>query len=267
MDKASRGAAALNEGRLDDAIKEYSAAIAENPLAPDYFIKRSTAYQRASPPQYDAALKDAENAVVLAHRRAKRELIAQAQLRRAIVLYCLERYGDSEFILGVVKKLNQSEKTLPIWENKIKQKKSKLPEGDEKSVVTVKELPVIEEKEDDTVNDTVKDKAKETEKPSSKVPEQTPPNKIKHDWYQSSDKVYFTLLAKGVPKEQATIQIRNSSVSISNNNCKQSWLTSHRLTSLSQPSLVPPSNTLSTLCSQLLLLPNPHTLSHRIKSK
>jgi suppressor of G2 allele of SKP1 len=220
MDKASRGAAALNEGRLDDAIKEYTAAIIENPLAPDYFIKRSTAYQRASPPQYDAALKDAETAVVLAHRRAKRELIAQAQLRRAIILYCLERYGDSEFILGVVKKLNGSEKTLPIWENKVKQKKNKLPEGDEKAIVTVKELPVIEEKEKDTTIDTVKDEAKDTAKPlstvsaSSKVPEQTPPNKIKHDWYQSSDKVYFTLLAKGVPKEQATVQISTSSVSI-----------------------------------------------------
>lgn len=217
MDKASRGAAALNEGRLDDAIKEYTAAIIENPLAPDYFIKRSTAYQRASPPQYDAALKDAETAVVLAHRRAKRELIGQAQLRRAIVLYCLERYGDSEFILGVVKRLNGSEKTLPIWENKVKQKKSKLAEGDEKAMVTVKELPVIEQKED-----TVKDKTKDTEKlsstvsASSKAPEQTPPNKIKHDWYQSSDKVYFTLLAKGVPKEQATVQMSSSSVSISN---------------------------------------------------
>ena len=220
MDKASRGATALNEGRLDDAIKEYTAAITENPLAPDYFIKRSTAYQRASPPQYDAALKDAETAVVLAHRRAKRELIAQAQLRRAIILYCLERYGDSEFILGVVKRLNGSEKTLPIWENKVKQKKGKLAEGDEKAAITVKELPVIEQKEEDTTSESVK--AKDAAKPSSavstsssKVPEQTPPNKIKHDWYQSSDKVYFTLLAKGVPKEQATVHISSSSVSIS----------------------------------------------------
>jgi len=221
MDKASRGATALNEGRLDDAIKEYTAAITENPLAPDYFIKRSTAYQRASPPQYAAALKDAETAVVLAHRRAKRELIAQAQLRRAIILYCLERYGDSEFILGVVKRLNGSEKTLPIWQNKVKQKKSKLPEGDEKAAITVTELPVIEQKEEDTTSESVK--AKDTAKPSStvsstsssKAPEQTPPNKIKHDWYQSSDKVYFALLAKGVPKEQATVQISSSSVSIS----------------------------------------------------
>lgn len=233
MDKASRGAVALKEGRLDDAIKEYTAAIAENPLAPDYFIKRSTAYQRASPPQYDAALKDAETAVVLAHRRAKRELIAQAQLRRAIILYCLERYGDSEFILGVVKRLNESEKTLPIWENKVKQKKSKLPEGDEKAMITVTELPVIEHKAEDIASESAKDKAKDTVKPSSsmstssKLPEQTPPNKIKHDWYQSSDKVYFTLLAKGVPKQQAIVQINSSSVS---SLFQTSSRSSHRLT-------------------------------------
>lgn len=264
MDKASRGAAALNEGRLDDAIKEYTAAIAENPLAPDYFIKRSTAYQRVSPPQYDAALKDAEAAVVLAHRRAKRELIAQAQLRRAIVLYCMERYGDSEFVLGVVKRLNESEKTLPIWENKVKQKMSKLPEGDEKVVVTVKEMPVIEKEEEDTAKDKAKPASAASTSP--KAPEQTPPNKIKHDWYQNNDKVYFTLLAKGVPKEQATVQISNSSVSISNINREQSWLTNPRLASHFPQSPAPLSNILSTLCSQLSHLQNPRTLLHRLKS-
>jgi suppressor of G2 allele of SKP1 len=207
MDQASRGAAALSAGNFDEAIKEYTAAIALNSNSPDYFIKRSTAYQRASPPQYDAALSDADTAVVLAHKRAKRELIAQAQLRRAIILFGLERYADAKFVLDVVKRLNEKEKTLPIWENKINQKMKALSEDDEKAKVTVKELPDIELQ---------KPEPAATSQPTAatKIPEQTPPSKIKHDWYQNNDKVYFTLLAKGVPKDRTTVEINDLSISI-----------------------------------------------------
>ena len=212
MDQASRGAAALNAGKFDEAIQEYTAAITVNSNSPDYFVKRSTAYQRASPPQYEAALSDADTAVVLAHKRAKRELIAQAQLRRAIVLFCLERYGDAQFVLQVVRKLDEKEKTLPIWENKVKQKLKALSEGDDKAKVTVEELPKIEAPKSSSTQTSQATVAIPT---ASKPVEQTPPNKIKHDWYQNNEKVYFTLLAKGVPKEQATIQIAEQSISIS----------------------------------------------------
>jgi len=212
MDQASRGTAALNAGKFDEAIKEYTAAIAVNSNSPDYFVKRSTAYQRASPPQYEAALSDADAAVVLAHKRAKRELIAQAQLRRAIVLFCLERYGDAQFVLQIVRKLDEKEKTLPIWENKVKQKLKALSEGDDKAKVIVEELPKIEVPKSSSTQTSQATVAAPT---TSKPVEQTPPNKIKHDWYQNNEKVYFTLLAKGVPKEQASIQIAEQSISIS----------------------------------------------------
>lgn len=211
MDQASRGAAALNAGKVDEAIKEYTAAIAINSNSPDYFIKRSTAYQRASPPQYDTALSDAETAVVLAHKRAKRELIAQAQLRRAIVLFCQGRYGDAQFVLDIVKKFNDKEKTLPIWDSKIKLKLKNLSEDDEKTKATVKELPDVEVP---TPESTPKASSASTASAAPKVPEQTPPSKIKHDWYQNNEQVYFTLLAKGVPKDKSTIQINETSISI-----------------------------------------------------
>ena len=87
MDNAKRGAEALSAGRHAEAIEAYSQAIRASPTAPDYYIKRSTAYQRSSPPDFASALSDAENAVLLAQKRAKRELIVQAQLRRAIALF------------------------------------------------------------------------------------------------------------------------------------------------------------------------------------
>ena len=62
------------------------------------------AYTRLSPPDHQAAFNDAELAVSLATKRAKRELIADSQLRRAVTLFNLERYGDAKQCLhwGVV---------------------------------------------------------------------------------------------------------------------------------------------------------------------
>ena len=45
-----------------------------------------------------------------------------------------------------------------------------------------------------------------------KAPAQTPPSQIKHDWYQNKDNIYFSLMAKGVPKDKAQIEIEGNSV-------------------------------------------------------
>lgn len=49
----------------------------------------------------------------------------------------------------------------------------------------------------------------------STAPQQTPVDKIRHEWYQNSQNVYFTLLAKGVPKDKAQIDIQERSLTIS----------------------------------------------------
>lgn len=56
-----------------------------------YDVQRSKAYTRLSPLDHQAAFNDAELAVSLATQRAKRELIAESQLRRAVTLFSLER--------------------------------------------------------------------------------------------------------------------------------------------------------------------------------
>ena len=44
---------------------------------------------------------------------------------------------------------------------------------------------------------------------------QTPANKIRHEWYQTTDTVVVTLFAKGVPKDKATIEIQERALTVS----------------------------------------------------
>ncbi|KAF1346071.1 SGS domain-containing protein [Delphinella strobiligena] len=219
MDQAKRGTDALGAGNFADAIKEFTAAIKVSPTSPDYHIKRSMAYQRSSPPDYVNALADAEKAVLFAQQRAKRELIIQAQLRRAIGLFGLERYADAKFVLEIVKRLDPKEKTLAIWESKIATKLAALPEDDAKRQVTVQEKPDIStpkpaESDDSTATESGNG-ASELQASATLATAQTPANKIRHDWYQSSDSITLTLLAKGVPKDKAVIDMQPRSLNIS----------------------------------------------------
>lgn len=213
MDQAKLGAEALSAANYAEAIKQYTAALAVSPTSPDYLIKRSTAYQRSTPADYASALADANKAVLNAQKRGKRELILQGQLRRAIALFGLERYPDSRFCLDIVKRMDPKEKTLPIWENKVA---TKMAAMDGEKEVTIKEIP--DEEETPVASQTKKaDSTSSTAAtpPQPAVVAQTPADKIRHDWYQNNDKVYFTLLAKGVPKDKAIIDIQPRSLTIS----------------------------------------------------
>lgn len=218
MDQAKRGADALSAGNFAQAIKEYTAALNVSPTSPDYLIKRSIAYQRSSPPDYTKALSDSESAVIFAQKRAKRELILQAQLRRAIALFGLERYADAKFVLDVVKRMDPKEKTLAIWEQKIATKLGGLSADDPKQQVTVTETPEARRQskaETETITTAAGTSSSTANTSTVAQPVQTPADKIRHDWYQNSEAVTFTLLAKGVPKDKATIDIQPRSLTIS----------------------------------------------------
>ncbi|KAF2229782.1 SGS-domain-containing protein [Viridothelium virens] len=224
MKKAALGAEALKSGNYPEAIKKYTEALETSPHSPDYYIKRSTAHQRSSPPDNQAALQDAEKGVVYARKRAKRELIAQAQLRRAIALFMLERYRDAQFAFSIVRKLDEKEKTLGIWEKKVGDKLKNLPEDDAKREITISEIPDYEISKKGEIKSSLSGNNSGTGQPDQNksnvtAPKvdgvQTPADKIKHDWYQNNDNVYFTLLVKGVPKEKAVVDIYSRSLSIS----------------------------------------------------
>lgn len=211
MDAARKGEAALSASNYDEAIQHFSDAIKSNPAAVRYYIGRATAYQRVK--KYAEALADSEIAVVLAHKRATRELIKDAQFRRAQQLFFLERYADAEHILGIVKKLDEKEKTLPIWTSKVAKKLQEIPEGDEKRNVTVKDVPEIEAPS--ASQETAPAKKIEAAPTAPKPVVPTPANKIKDDWYQSNDTVTVNILAKGAPKDNVTVEFDKDSLSVS----------------------------------------------------
>ncbi|OJJ08064.1 hypothetical protein ASPVEDRAFT_143152 [Aspergillus versicolor CBS 583.65] len=180
MNAASQGDDAAAKSDFLGALQHYTRALAELPRAPTYYIKRSTAYIRLKPsdggPNAQAALRDAEIAVILGRERAKRDFILAAQMRRAIALWHLERYGDAGFVLelldekvgdkgkqgsdgignpgaaGRVKDVMSGSKSsgpakslpqeLSIWLMKIKAKLGQLEESDERRKVSVEEFPV-----------------------------------------------------------------------------------------------------------------------------
>ncbi|KAK2811544.1 hypothetical protein FQN50_002167 [Emmonsiellopsis sp. PD_5] len=173
MEDAARGMQAISGSDYPAAITYYTRALTVNPHATDYYIKRSTAYSRRrvadGGPNLTAALHDAEMGVALALQRARREQILSSQMRRAIVLYQLGRYGDARFLFEIVRgKVGSSAKNtmegamaannsvsvgldvkkmqqeLDIWEMKVKTQLGKVGEGGEEGAVNVKEYPDIE---------------------------------------------------------------------------------------------------------------------------
>lgn len=235
-DHAHRGEAALKEGNTDEAIAHFTEALKQS-SSPLYYIKRSTAFQRRN--SFLQALQDAEAAVVLAVKRAKRELIGQAQLRRAIALYHMEQYANAKFVFGLAKKYDDKDKSLAIWEMKVDGKLKGLGDGNESAIVSTKEVPdddvlAITQQpftNQDTSHTTQEGSVQKTNAAAteygtaatSNVSKSTSitvsagpslPTNIRHEWYQNAENVYVTLLAKGVPKEQASIDIGDNSVSI-----------------------------------------------------
>ncbi|EER41244.1 conserved hypothetical protein [Histoplasma capsulatum H143] len=170
MDEAQRGAKALAASNFPAAIEHYTRALIVNPHATDYYIKRSTAYSRLRTEDGgsngQAALRDAEIAVALGLQRARREQILAGQMRRAISLFQLGRYGDADFVFKLVRgkvgpsavntmesamvansgsatSATATSKELDIWELKVGNWMRKLEKDDERLRVTVQEFPGI----------------------------------------------------------------------------------------------------------------------------
>jgi suppressor of G2 allele of SKP1 len=212
MDDARKGDAALSASKPDEAIEHYTKALGVNPTAVKYYIGRSTAYQRTS--KFTEALHDADVAVVLAKKRGSRELIKDAQFRRAVALFHLGKYADADFLLRIVKGLDEKDKMLPIWEAKVASKLKDVPEDSEERTVTIKENPDVEIPS--TTTSTAPTKAEgSTTNQAPKPPAPTPKEKIKTDWYQSHDTVTLNIMAKGVPKDKAAVEIEQDAVSVS----------------------------------------------------
>lgn len=219
--QAARGKHLMGEKKFEEAVVAFTAALKESPTSPVYLTQRASAYQKNK--QYTEALADVNAAVVHAHKRAKRELIIDAQLRRATILYNLERYGDARAILDIVKRMNKDVKEVGTWSVMIANKVQKLGEGHESMQVTVKEIPELDHEAlkvgtSGPTTSSIEGAASASASASTPTPApatQTPADKIRHDWYQNNQNIYLTLLAKGVPQDKTQVDITERSMSIS----------------------------------------------------
>ncbi|KAL3706412.1 Cochaperone protein [Talaromyces marneffei ATCC 18224] len=240
MNEATQGDKAASQSNWPVAITHYTNALIENPRAPSYYIKRATAYSRRKAvdggPDLHAALGDVELALALARERGKRELIIDAQLRRAIAAMSAQK--------GSQQKL---ENELKIWKLKVKGKLSKLEAGDEKLAVSIKEYPDTKIPEEGQLRKRLKeqlsssgaasvvDKTKESKLDVSGSTSAAPPFtagpgataasatapapssapvKIRHEWYQSQDTVVVTIYAKSVDKSKLETDLQDNSLSL-----------------------------------------------------
>lgn len=214
---AEQGLKAFNAGNYSEAIDYYSQALSANPEVPDYYLKRSTAYQRTSQPEL--ALHDADLAVMLANKRGKREMVGSAQLRRGIALHLLGRHGDARFCIAEAEKrcTGKELNMVAMWSKKLEAVMEKLDDDDVAREVTIPQVPAV-----DVPGASQKITELESEVPAAKPVISPPPpapagvvtpaGKIRHEWYQTPNNVVLTLYVKGVPKDQAAVEINEKTV-------------------------------------------------------
>ena len=237
---ADKGLKAFSAADYATAITLYSSALEINPEAPDYYLKRSISYQRSA--QYQQALRDAECALVLAHRRGRREMMGSAQLRRGIALQLLGRLGDANLCLDAAERMcssggpaaNNEKNMVGIWKKKLEIAFARLAEDDVAREVLIEEIPVVDIPKPVEAAAAVNpeeakkvEPAQETKSPTTSTPSSPPPppssatvpagvtthaSKIRHEWYQTSSHVVLTLYVKGVPKDKASIEIQKKTV-------------------------------------------------------
>lgn len=216
-DMASEADQRMREGDFASAIKLLTQALSEMPTATSFYIKRSTAYQRNK--QHDLALKDAEEAVRLAHVNGKKELMASAQLRRGIALYFLSQIMDAAWCFHKVLELDPTEKTAPIWISKVENEMSN--SGMDIGEVSIPEIPGKATKSTPSPAPVpvraAENVASATEpiKPNEvRIGSSTPLEKIRYEWYQSNGFVVLTVFAKVVPRDQCEIDIQATTLLI-----------------------------------------------------
>ncbi|KAI0599289.1 SGS domain-containing protein [Biscogniauxia sp. FL1348] len=90
---AAEGVKAVAAGNYEQGISKLTEALKDHP-APLWLIERSKAYLRTQ--DFDHALHDAETALRVAFDRANRDLMIEAQIRRAVVLFRMKRYADAD---------------------------------------------------------------------------------------------------------------------------------------------------------------------------
>lgn len=90
---ANEGLSLVKASKYSEGIEKLTQAL-KSQRAPMWLIERSKAYLRTN--DFELALHDAEQALSIALSRANRDLMIEAQIRRAVTLYRMNRYADTD---------------------------------------------------------------------------------------------------------------------------------------------------------------------------
>lgn len=126
---------------------------------------------------------------------------------------------------------------VPVWIAKVNKKLGELADGDEKAAVSIVEYPKTKPLSKEELQAELSGKTQATvEKeehtaapaPTRSLPERTDKattptasvalEKIRHEWYQSTDSVVVTLYVKGVPKDRVQSELKDETVSATSPN-------------------------------------------------
>lgn len=161
---------AINQAlEAKDYEKAVELATNELKIAPQsarLLLKRSIAYLRLQKPE--AALADAEAAVGFS---TDSTTSGDAQLRRAVALYQLKRFGEARTALQYAKKLNCTDKALSMWQAKV--------DAETTQNAPLDEVPT-------------KLTAKKMADPAASTP-------IRKDWYQIGNNVTVSVFIRDAP--------------------------------------------------------------------
>jgi len=192
----------------EQALEHYTEAIDldDSPNA-ETFIKRSTCYYKLD--KFTEALQDANKAIQVQPNNAK------AYLRKGMSLFAVDEYEAALAAFEKGLSLDSSNTQLKTWVRKC-QSELKL----DATTTTTAPTPTpnnSEHKMDVTPTST----STSTTTTNNPVPQPVqapvqakPEPKFIHDWYQTTTHVVITLLAKGITKDIATVDIQEQSLCV-----------------------------------------------------
>lgn len=213
----SKGNTAFDNKDYALAIVHFSTAL-QSTQAPAWLLKRATAYHRLG--QHEHALADSESAVLVALGRGKRELIADAYFRRAIVLHGMKQFGNSRMCFHWTRQYNEKLNGLGMWIAKVTADYDAAG-GDqaECNAVTIKEIPDKVETSPPSNSLSCGEAASSSVDTSAGKKAldsmETTRSNIRHEWYQSQSTVTVDILARNIPIETTSIKIMETSLDVS----------------------------------------------------
>ncbi|KAF9585267.1 Protein SGT1 A, partial [Lunasporangiospora selenospora] len=193
QDLFNNGSHAFADEDYEEALRLYTLAIEADATNAEFFLKRSTTFQKLGKDQ--EAYDDAVKALALTQKEqsANSSLEAKAQLRKGSAAYQLKDYRTAKAALDACHGLNPNLPTLATWIKKNDEEYSKLPvEPVQPAAPAPTPAPA----------------------PAASAPAPAPVtpaiHRVRHEWYQNDEYVTISVFIKSVKKDAVDINFTDN---------------------------------------------------------